>query len=125
MTARPVAARVTANFERNLRDIRSFLAAAGAEFEFDRLIAHLSDEVVPTVEQFPDLGTDFLAKSPLSVKGRALFERIARQAGEKLSIRQLTDGEYILLYAVEKDAVCFLAIRHHRQLSFDFTAHWP
>ena len=125
MTARRVTAKVTANFERNLRDIRSFLTAAGAEPEFDRLVVHLLDEVVPTVEQFPDLGTDFLAKAPLSVKGRALFERIARQAGEKLSIRQLTDGEYILLYSVEKDAVCFLAIRHHRQLSFDFTAHWP
>jgi plasmid stabilization system protein ParE len=125
VTARRVAARVTANFERNLRDIRSFLEDAGAKAEFDRLVAHLLDEVIPTVEQFPDLGTDFLAKSPLSVKGRALFERIAREAGEKLSIRQLTDGDYILLYAVEKDAVHFLAIRHHRQLSFDFTAHWP
>jgi hypothetical protein len=71
------------------------------------------------------LGTDFLAKAPLSVKGRAMFERIAMQAGPTLSIRQLTDGEYLLLYAVEADAVTLLAIRHHRQLSFDFNSHWP
>jgi plasmid stabilization system protein ParE len=125
VTVRRVAARVTANFERNLDDIRSFLSEAGADFEFDRLIAHLSDELVPTLERFPDLGTDFLAKAPLSVKGRAMFERIARQAGPTLSIRQLTDGDYIVLYAVEGDAVVLLAIRHHRQLSFDFNAHWP
>ena len=125
MTARRRAARLAANFERNLDDIRSFLSEAGADFEFDRLIAHLSDEIVPTLERFPDLGTDFLAKAPLSVKGRAMFERIARQAGPTLSIRQLTDGEYLLLYAVEADAVTLLAIRHHRQLSFDFDAHWP
>jgi plasmid stabilization system protein ParE len=125
VTVRRVAARVTANFERNLNDIRSFLSEAGADFEFDRLIAHLSGELVPTLERFPDLGTDFLAKAPLSVKGRAMFERIARRAGPKLSIRQLTDGDYIVLYAVEGDAVVLLAIRHHHQLSFDFNAHWP
>lgn len=125
MTARRRAAQVTASFERNLDDIRSFLSEAGADSEFDRLIAHLSDEIVPTLERFPDLGTDFLAKAPLSVKGRAMFERIARRAGPTLSIRQLTDGEYILLYAVEADAVTLLSIRHHRQLSFDFNAHWP
>lgn len=125
MTVRRVAARVTANFERNLDDIRSFLSEADADFEFDRLIAHLSVEIVPTLERFPDLGTDFLAKAPLSVKGRAMFERIARQAGSTFSIRQLTDGEYILLYALEADAATLLAIRRHRQLSFDFNAHWP
>ena len=125
MTARRRAARATANFERNLDDIRSFLSEAGAEFEFDRSIAHLSNEIVPTLERFPDLGTDFLSKAPLSVKGRAMFERVARQAGRTLSIRQLIEGEYIVLYAVEADAVALLAIRHHRQLSFDFNAHWP
>jgi plasmid stabilization system protein ParE len=125
VTARRVAVRATANFERNLDDIRSFLSEAGAEPAFARLIAHLSDEIIPALEDFPDLGTDFLAKAPLSVKGRVLFERIAKQAGSALSVRHLTDGEYIILYTVEAGAVVLLAIRHHRQLSFDFNAHWP
>jgi plasmid stabilization system protein ParE len=125
VTGRRVAARVTANFERNLDDIRAFLSVADAKQEFDRLIAHLVDEIVPALEQFPNLGTDFLAKAPLSVKGRALFERVAKRAGAEISIRQLSEGEYILLYAVQAEAVVLLSIRHHRQLSFDFKAHWP
>ena len=125
MTGRRPAARAAANFERNLDEIRSFLTEAGAAPEFDRLIAQLSDRIVPTLERFPDLGTDFLAKAPLSVKGRALFERVAKEAGQAISIRQLVDGDYLILYAVESEAVVLLAIRHHRQLSFDFNAHWP
>jgi plasmid stabilization system protein ParE len=125
VTARRTAARVSANFERNLAEIRDFLAEAGADAGFDRLIAHLSDEMIPTLERFPELGTDFMSKAPLSAKARAVFERIAREAGARHSIRQLIDGDYILLYAVEDDAVTLLAIRHQRQLSFDFRAHWP
>jgi len=125
VTARRGAVSVAANFERNLDEIRAFLSVADAGHTFDRLISHLSDEIIPTLERFPDLGTEFLARAPLSAKGRALFERVARSAGRDLAIRQLVDGDYILLYAVGKDGVVLLSIRHHRQLSFDFDAHWP
>jgi plasmid stabilization system protein ParE len=120
-----MAARATANFERNLEDIRAFLSDAGAAHEFERLIAHLSDDIIPTLERFPDLGSEFLVRSPLSAKGRALFERVARLAGSKLSVRQLVDDDYIILYAVQSETIVLLSIRHQRQLSFDFGGHWP
>jgi hypothetical protein len=29
------------------------------------------------------------------------------------------------LYRIEDRAIDLLAIRHHRELSFDFAGHWP
>lgn len=120
---RPV--RATANFERNLGEIRDFLEQAGTASEFARLVGHLQDDIIPSLEKFPELGTDFLARAPLSQKGRALFERVARLAAGRVELRQLVDGDYIILYALEEGSVVLLSIRHHRQLSFDFTGHWP
>ena len=116
---------LTANFERNLDSIREFLAAADAAPAFDALIERLSDDLVPTLERFPDLGADFTGRAPLSVEGRALFERLVELAGTAGDVRQLIDGDYIILYLVRGASLHLLSIQHHRQLSFDFTGHWP
>ena len=78
------------------------------------------------MQRFPGLGSDFLEKAPLSVKGQALFEEVARVAGSAdAQVRQLVEGDYLLLYMVEGQSIYLLSIKHHRQLSFDFPAHWP
>jgi hypothetical protein len=46
-------------------------------------------------------------------------------AGPNAEVRQLIEGDYIVLYLVRGDSVFLLSIRHHRELSFDFSAHWP
>jgi hypothetical protein len=33
--------------------------------------------------------------------------------------------DYIVLYLVRRRRLYFLAIKHHRQLSFDFRRLWP
>jgi hypothetical protein len=65
------------------------------------------------------------AWAPLSRDGQALFERLAEAAGASADLRQLIEGDYILLYLVRGDSLYLLSIRHHRQLSFDLGAHWP
>ena len=121
--ARPVL--VTANFDRNLAGIREFLSAAGAPTAFDELVARLSSKVIPNLQRFPELGADFLARAPLSVDGRALFEELVNSAGPGSQVRQLIDGDYIVLYLVKGGSVYLLSIKHHRQLSFDLPGHWP
>src|SRR5262245_32172005 len=115
----------TANFERNLASIREFLSADGASAAFDQLIARLADEVIPNLQRFPELGADFLARAPLSVDGRVLFEQVVKAAGAGASVRQLIEGDYLILYLMKGESVYLLSIRHHRQLSFDLAGHWP
>lgn len=116
---------VTRNFERNLSGIREFLSAEGASDAFDELVGRLASEVIPNLQRFPALGADFLARAPLSAKGVALFEAVVKAAGPNAEVRQLIDGDYVILYLLEGGAVYLLAIKHHRQLSFDLLAHWP
>lgn len=125
MTARRVAVKVTANFERNLDRIRDFLAGSGASQAFDALIERLDVRLVPAIERFPDIGADFVAKAPLSREGQVLFERLVALAGPGAEVRQLIEGDYIVLYLVRGASVFLLSIKHHRELSFDFSAHWP
>jgi plasmid stabilization system protein ParE len=116
---------VTANFERNLSEVRDFLAAADASPAFDKLVDELSDRVIPTLQGFPEIGAEFTARAPLSADGQVLFERAVRLAGPGGSLRQLIDGDFIILYLLRRRTVFLLAIRHQRQLSFDFRGHWP
>jgi hypothetical protein len=125
MTAGRLEVGVTANFDHNLESIREFLVAAGAPLAFDALIERLGRHLIPILERFPDLGADFMGRAPLSVEGRALFERVAVLGGPEGSVRQVVDGDYVILYLHRAASVYLLAIRHQRQLSFDFAGHWP
>ncbi|MCK0509270.1 type II toxin-antitoxin system RelE/ParE family toxin [Aromatoleum anaerobium] len=40
------------------------------------------------------------------------------------ALREYVLKDYLLLYALIDDAIYLLAIRHQRQLSFDFEGHW-
>jgi hypothetical protein len=122
---RRIAVLAAANFERNLAEIEKFLSDGEMRPAFDALIEHLSIDVLPTLERFPEIGAAFLAKAPLSVEGRVLFERIAAMAGPDAELRQLIDGDYVILYLLRGASLLLLSIKHHRQLSFDFSGHWP
>lgn len=117
--------RITANFERNLEEIRDFLSQAGAEEEFAALVERLESEVIPTLERFPRIGVDFLARAPVSEKGLLSFEALAKAAGSGSEIRQWIEGDYLILYLVEGSSIVLLSIKHHRQLSLDLPGHWP
>ena len=116
---------VTGNFDRNLAALRDFLSAAGAPTAFGDLVGRLASEVIPNLQRFPELGADFLARAPLSADGIALFEKLVKAAGPGSRVRQLIDGDYLILYLVRGKDVYLLAIKHHRQLSFDLMGHWP
>lgn len=116
---------VTRNFDRNLAAIRDFLASAGASAAFGELVKRLAAEVIPNLQRFPDLGADFLTRAPLSADGLALFEEVVKAAGPGSHVRQLIDADYLILCLVKGGTFYLLAIKHHRQLSFDLMGHWP
>ena len=120
----PSRVRIAENFQRNLDSIREFLTEQRAEAGFDSLITHLFDDVIPNLKRFPRMGRDFLTRDPLSVEGKAKLHVLTTSSGRDTEIREYISDDFLLLYAVRDSVVFLLAIRHHRQLSFDLRAHW-
>ena len=123
MPARKSKVRVTRNFEQNLEGIRQFLADNEASQAFDSLLDYLFTTVIPNLERFPAIGVDFMARQTLSLEGRALHERLIARL-EDAALREYIFGDYLVLYAVVADKIYLLAIKHHRQLTFDLKGFW-
>ena len=120
--------KLTANFERNLLEVETFLLEAEAPHAFDALLDELTDTVIPNLERFPGLGRLFLARPARSVEVANGIARLTAQLGSIATdgeLREYVMAHYLVLYARIKDVVYLLSIRHQRQLSFDFQALWP
>ena len=123
MPARRRTVRITANFEVNLAAIESFLAEADAAHAFAALLEELASSIVPNLERYPDMGRPFLDRPPQSIEAREKVKRLESLVGSA-TLREYIAGDYLMLYAVREQTVYLLSIKHHRQLSFDFPAHW-
>ena len=115
---------VTANFERNLESIEAFLVEADAPRAYDVLLDELLFTVIPNLERFPDMGRSFMNRPVRSVEvinaAKALQAKLRNGV-----LREYLLSDYLVLYARYDEAIFLLSIKHHRQLSFDFTGHWP
>lgn len=119
--------KLTANFERNLIEIEAFLTQAEAPHAFDALLDELAQTVIPNLERFPALGRLFLQRPVRSVEAANALERLLRQLKSLATdgeLREYVMTHHLLLYARFQNTVYLLAIRHQRQLSFDFHAQW-
>lgn len=126
--ARTLVVKFTANFERNLEDIERFLSEAEAPEAYDSLLDELLETAIPNLERFPEMGRPFLARQPRSVETTnalaVLKSKLSALTSDVDALREYVLKDYLLLYVAIGDAVYLLAIRHQRQLSFDFEAHW-
>ncbi len=123
-----LAVKFTANFERNLKDIGSFLTEVEAAQAFDGLLDELLETVIPNLERFPEMGRPFLTRQPRSVETAnalaTLRAKLSALTQDADALREYLLKDYLLLYAPIGGAIYLLAIRHQRQLSFDFEGHW-
>jgi len=126
-----VAVRFTANFEANLASIAAFWREREAPQAYALLLEDLGQTVISNLEQHPRLGRRFLARSPQSLEGRGRVASLQQRLGG-IDLREYLVGDYLILYGVDGEigaarpppSVYLLAIRHHRQLSFDFDGFW-
>lgn len=120
--------KLTANFERNLADIEAFLVEADATQAFDGLLDALLDTVIPNLERFPGMGRPFLNRAAGSVEAAnaltAVHAKLKAVLAETIDLREYVMDHYLVLYVQIHKNIHLLSIRHHRQLSFDFEAHW-
>jgi len=126
--ARKQVVRLTENFERNLADIERFLAEAEAPQAYDALLDELLDAVIPNLERFPGIGRPFLAHAARSVEAanalEALRGKLSALTPDADALREYILEHYLVLYALVDEKIYLLAIRHHRQLSFDLQSLW-
>jgi len=125
--AKKLVVKLTANFERNLADIELFLTEAEATQAFDGLLGDLLDTVIPNLERFPGMGRPFLNRAVGSVEATnaltALRAKLKAVLANPDALREYVMDHYLVLYAQIDGNIHLLAIKHHRQLSFDFEAH--
>jgi len=119
-----VAVHITQNFARNLEAIQAYLEGRPPAGAFNALLDQLFGTIIPNIEEFPEIGFDFLARKPRSYEGAAQVRGLQRRLGEGASIREYIVGDYLVLYARREADAHLLAIKHHLQLSFDLRAHW-
>ena len=122
-----VAVKLTANFERNLRDIEQFVADADQTNAFDVLLMELTETVIPNLESFPAIGSSLFNRAIRSIEVASASERVLHQLkaqDPQGELREYVMTNYLVLYAQLRDAIYLLSIRHHRQISFDFEGLW-
>lgn len=125
------AVRFTANFEANLAQIADFWRDGGAPQAYENLLESLGDTVIGNLESHPRIGRRFFARAAQSLEVRQRLTSMTKRYGGA-EVREYLSGDYLLLYSVTEQGaankrqttVHLLAIRHHRQLSFDFEGFW-
>lgn len=124
MAETPFRVELTASFLERLEAIEAFLVEADAAAAFDRLLAELRATVIPNLRRFPRIGRRYLEQPPQSAE--ALAQLAALPAGAADRLREYLHGDYLILYTVATSGhlVHMLAVRHHRELSFQFSGLW-
>jgi hypothetical protein len=130
MASAKAGVRFTANFEANLAQIEAFWNEREAPQAYASLLADLGG-IVGNLERHPRLGRRFFARSAGSIEVRERVAKFLKRAGAT-EVREYLSGDYLLLYCIVPDGaagkasltVHLLAIKHHRQLSFDFESFW-
>jgi plasmid stabilization system protein ParE len=123
MAARHLTPLFTENFTANLEAIRAFLGEEGSE-AYTQLLDRLFDDLLPTLRQFPQSGRSFLTHQAGSLEGRRAIRRLRDLLLSGDDLREFILDDYLVLYLIRGRSIIFLAIKHHRQLSFDLPRFW-
>ena len=115
--------RFTENFSANLTAIEEFVAPH-SRTAFHRFLDRLFDEVIPTLCRFPQSGRSFLTCTVKSAKAKTLTKALSKLFNKEDDLREFILDDYLALYLVRRHQVVFLAVKHHRQLSFDLRRFW-
>ena len=115
--------RFTENFSANLTAIEEFVAPH-SRTAFHRFLDRLFDEVIPMLCQFPQSGRSFLTCTVKSAKAKALTKALSKLLNKGDDLREFVIDDYLVLYLVRRHQIVFLAVKHHRQLSFDLKRFW-
>lgn len=119
-TAR-VTVRFTPNFEDNLAQIEAYWDDNEFPAGYDRLLNELTGTTLPTLEKHPKLGRPFFDRAAQTQQAKKKLQTLHKQLTALAAdgeIREYVMTDYNVLYALIAQSVYLLAIKHHKQLSF-------
>ncbi len=117
--------RATANFEANLDSIEAYWDACQFPAGYDRLLTELANTALVHLQNHPRMGRNFMSRQPQSVEALARAQKLDALLSsvgtntETTEIREYVMTDYLLLYALAGNVIHLLAVKHHKQLSFD------
>ena len=109
----------------NLRNVEAFWDENQFAQGFDRLVDELTDSVVPILKRHPRMGRNFLQRQTDSVETQTRLQKLDALLrsldtdADRAEVREYVMTDYLLLYALVGEMIYLLAIKHHKQLSFD------
>jgi plasmid stabilization system protein ParE len=115
--------RFTENFSTNLTAIEEFLGSHGGR-ALHRFLDRLFDDVIPTLCRFPQSGRSLLTRAVRSTKANTRAKALRKFLTKGDDLREFVMDDYLVLFLVRRGQVIFLAVKHHRQLSFDLKGFW-
>jgi plasmid stabilization system protein ParE len=115
--------RFTENFSANLTAIEQFVSPH-SRTAFRHFLDRLFDDAIPTLCRFPQSGRSFVARAVKSTKAQVLSKQLSMLLSKGDDLREFVMDDYLVLYLVRHSQVIFLAVKHHRQLSFDLKRFW-
>ncbi len=113
----------TENFSANLTTIQDFLGPERANV-YQRLLARLFDDIIPTLSTFPRSGRSFLDNITYSNESVSLVSKLMDKLKPGDDLREFIVDDYLVLYIVRGNRIFFLSIKHHRQLSYELKRFW-
>ena len=123
MAARRLIPVFAENLSRNLDSIRIFLGSEG-QGAYERLLDRLLDDIIPTLCRFPESGRSLLDQPTGSIEAEHRTKQLHARLGLGETLQEFIVDEYLLLYLRRGERIFLLAIKHHRQLSFDLRQFW-
>ncbi|MGQ0667892.1 MAG: type II toxin-antitoxin system RelE/ParE family toxin [Nitrospiraceae bacterium] len=115
--------RFTENFSANLTSIEKFIGLH-SRTAFPRFLDRLLNDIIPTLCRFPQSGRSFLSREVRSMKVQIRTKDLRKLLPKGADLREFIMDDYLVLYLIRQNQVIFLAIKHHRQLSFDLKQFW-
>lgn len=113
----------TQNFAANLDSIEAFLSGDKRQ-TLQSPVKRLFNDIFPILAQFPLSGNSFFAHRERSKDAQLLVRRLKRKLLPGDDLREFGFDDYVLLYLVRRKRIYLVAIKHHRQLSFDLRRFW-
>lgn len=117
--------RETINYGANLQGIESYWDSCQYPAGNLKLLNELDDPVMANLERHPRMGRNFLQRQNESIEALTRLEKLDAPLvtlgtnTERAEIREYVMTDYLLLYALVGEVIHLLAIKHHKQLSFD------
>ncbi len=110
-----------ATYERRLDEAVAYLIGVSADTMAQELLDDAYDALPKRLAQTPRIGREFVDYNPEATEVLAAWAVVRELLGDDIELREYILEEYLALYAIHRDYIHLLTLRHHRQCGFDFS----